>query len=624
VDFPSLSPGVYQGNLSVAPATGDATKVDVNVLALRGGPALGVSQTGLLFQFSAKAGTTDSDVISVLNQGNTGMAWTADILAGSSFLAVTPTSGAALAGGSTKITIAPQTAAKPNASDLTPGDYYGLIRISSPGAANSPQYVLAVLNASGGTPAPIVRPGGLLLVTTGTSAAAKLRIIGGGSDPYAYTVTTGSPDGLKWLSATPASGTIIASSPVDITVTANPALAGLKPGLYTGEVNIALVPTVLPPGFPPNALLVASNRTVAVLLAVLPAGAKLSSAHDATAGCTPSKLGMAQTGQAGNFSTPAAWPVPLAFTVVDDCANPVTNAQVVATFSNGDPPLVATLSDPTAGQYTATWTPGTAASTTITARASSGALAPAQVRFGGNVSKNPVPFVNRNGTVHILNPKAGAPLAPGTLIQINGSGLATADATPPDTPLATTVNGTSVLIGAYPAPLISLSDGTLAAQLPVELAPNSQYPVVVSVNNRISAPDIITVAANTPGIQATSDGHAAALHPDGSPVTASAPAAPGEVIGIFLTGLGATDPPVPSGVQAPSVEPLARITTPATVTLGGNPVEVGFAGLAPGQVGMNRIDVTVPQGAGPGELPLSVSQNGLISNTVMLTVGPSQ
>jgi uncharacterized protein (TIGR03437 family) len=160
--------------------------------------------------------------------------------------------------------------------------------------------------------------------------------------------------------------------------------------------------------------------------------------------------------------------------------------------------------------------------------------------------------------------------------------------------------------------------------LPVELAPNSQYPVVVSVNNTISAPDIITVAANTPGIQATADGHIAAQHPDGSAVSASAPAAPGEVIGIFLSGLGATDPPVASGVQAPVTEPLARITTPVNVTLGGNSVDLGFAGQVGGQVGLYRIDLTVPPGASPGDLPLSVSQNGLTSNTLMLTVGPGQ
>jgi hypothetical protein len=78
------------------------------------------------------------------------------------------------------------------------------------------------------------------------------------------------------------------------------------------------------------------------------------------------------------------------------------------------------------------------------------------------------------------------------------------------------------------------------------------------------------------------------------------------------------------GAAAPDVEPLARIVTPAAVTLGGNPVDVGFAGLAPGQVGLYRIDLTIPPDAGAGDLKLIVSQNGLSSNTVLLSVGAPQ
>ena len=59
----------------------------------------------------------------------------------------------------------------------------------------------------------------------------------------------------------------------------------------------------------------------------------------------------------------------------------------------------------------------------------------------------------------------------------------------------------------------------------------------------------------------------------------------------------------------------------AAVTLNGNPVDVGFAGLVAGQVGLYRIDLTVPPDAVAGDLKLVVGQNGLSSNTVLLTVG---
>src|SRR5882724_9270976 len=114
------------------------------------------------------------------------------------------------------------------------GNYYGLVRVSSPGAANSPQYVLTVLHVAGGGQTPTVRPGGLILQTAGLAATGKLRITGGAVDQVTFTITTASPDGLKWLSATAASGSVTASKPADITVTANPTVLK-SPGFYPGE-----------------------------------------------------------------------------------------------------------------------------------------------------------------------------------------------------------------------------------------------------------------------------------------------------------------------------------------------------------------------------------------------------
>jgi hypothetical protein len=175
VDFPRLSPGVYAGGLDLTSGPGAPKHVDVNVLARPSGPALSVSQTGLLFNLGAAAGTSDSDVVSIGNQGDGSMPWTADVLIGSEFLSASPASGATPAGGSSKLTIAPQTAAKPNASDLIAGNYYGLVRVSSPGAANSPQYILTVLRVAGGGQTPTVRPGGLILQTAGLVATGRLR-----------------------------------------------------------------------------------------------------------------------------------------------------------------------------------------------------------------------------------------------------------------------------------------------------------------------------------------------------------------------------------------------------------------------------------------------------------------
>ncbi len=55
-------------------------------------------------------------------------------------------------------------------------------------------------------------------------------------------------------------------------------------------------------------------------------------------GCTPTQIIPTQTAPGEQLLRSASWPTPLEITVSDDCGNPVTNGQVAATFSNGDPP----------------------------------------------------------------------------------------------------------------------------------------------------------------------------------------------------------------------------------------------------------------------------------------------
>jgi uncharacterized protein (TIGR03437 family) len=92
------------------------------------------------------------------------------------------------------------------------------------------------------------------------------------------------------------------------------------------------------------------------------------------------------------------------------------------------------------------------------------------------------------------------------------------------------------------------------------------------------------------------------------------------VIIMYLAGLGATNPSVPSGMAAPSTPPLAEVTLPVTVTVDGQNAVVDYAGLTPGSVGLYQIDFQVPPNAQAGNLNVVVSQNGLVSNTSTLPV----
>ena len=94
----------------------------------------------------------------------------------------------------------------------------------------------------------------------------------------------------------------------------------------------------------------------------------------------------------------------------------------------------------------------------------------------------------------------------------------------------------------------------------------------------------------------------------------------GGYISIYCTGLGATDPPVASG-QAGPADRVVTVKTRVTVTIGGQPATVIFAGLAPGFVALYQVNAQVPAGVTPGNaLPVVITQGNARSNTATIAV----
>jgi len=201
-----------------------------------------------------------------------------------------------------------------------------------------------------------------------------------------------------------------------------------------------------------------------------------------------------------------------------------------------------------------------------------------------------------------------------------GSNLAPTSASPGVIPLPFTFNGTRVLIGALEAPLIFLSDGQLSVQIPTELLPNKDYPVVVEANGGYTLPDTLTIATAQPGVLTLADNSVFALHSQNfSPVTVGSPARQDEVIAVYLVGMGGTNPPIASGAAAP-FDQSAPAATPPTVMIDGKNAEVLFAGLMPGTVGLYQIYLTVPAGVQAGSVPLVITQGGAAANASTLWV----
>ena len=97
----------------------------------------------------------------------------------------------------------------------------------------------------------------------------------------------------------------------------------------------------------------------------------------------------------------------------------------------------------------------------------------------------------------------------------------------------------------------------------------------------------------------------------------SVPAAPGEEIALYGTGFGTTSPAITDGGIVTA--PLAVATTP-TVTIGGAPAQVVYAGLI--SAGVYQINVIVPPSTANGDMPIVASKVGSFTSAsnAILTV----
>ncbi len=616
VNTQGLSVGSYSDTIQVT-YTGGSVSIPVFLFVSSSGPILGINVTGLRYQAQQGGGFSNTQTLQILNLGDpsTTVNWSAQIVSGSDTVSLGASSGTATASspGSLPVNLAQ------NATQLPSGGHYALISISDSNSLNSPVYVVVVLDlaASGSAVLPDPNPAGLFfVVAAGGSASASQNVAVNSSTAQAvsFQVAASTADGGNWLVLNPAAGQTSGQTPGTFAASVNP--ANMTAGIYSGQASIAISGAV---------------RTVNVTVIVLPAGSTISDSRPGSATakaaprantCTPSKLALTETGLVNNFSIPAAWPATLIVQLNDDCANAVSNGAVVASFSNGDSP-VSLLSNGQNASYSATWQPSTASSQmVVTLNAAAGTLAPATMQLVGGVASNQAtaPVLNPGGTVNAFYRVSGGPLSPGTIVEMYGAGLASAPSGTGAPPLPITFNGTTVLVGGLSAPLFYLSNGQLDVQIPSELAPNQQYPILVTANGAVTLPDQLDIVALQPTVDAGTDGTLVAQHgADYSLVTSSSPAKPGELLVIYLLGMGPTNPAVASGTAAPS-NPPAQVTTQPNITVDGETANVYFAGLTPTFSGLYQIDFYVPSDARSGSLTVKISQNGALTNTTTLPV----
>ncbi len=117
----------------------------------------------------------------------------------------------------------------------------------------------------------------------------------------------------------------------------------------------------------------------------------------------------------------------------------------------------------------------------------------------GGVAANPaVPEVSAGGVVETA--AYGTPVAPGDLVAIFGSKLASDTLSAQSLPLPTQLLSTSVLLGGKTVPLFYASDGQLNAVIPYDLPPNSHQALLVTRGSAYSVPRDVIVGVAKPAV----------------------------------------------------------------------------------------------------------------------------
>ena len=604
---PQLGSGTYPVTVTIGGITSNANLIPV------ASTGLSLSQTGVTFR--VVAGSTSPLQRSIVVIGNsTAINWTATAatISGGNWLQVTPAQGI-----SDPAKPSPTLTITANPGKLAAGDYYGAVTIRAPTALQLISVILSVLPPER-SPGVLVEPTGLLFTgAPGSVPAAKtVQITNPTTAPLTFTTSQASANAIG-LQVQPVSGTVQPGQPA--TVSIQP-LAGPSQGVVGGPITLSFSD--------------GSKRTVTAL-AVFAAGAGGGASAGvpfgspvASAACVPAKLFPVFSLLGFNFSSPVAWPADIEATIVDDCGAPMASGTVIASFTNGDPPLG--LISTQDGKWSATWTPGAKTNSNLVVTVDAQTFTPAlkgTTSVSGASTPNPsVPIVSLGGVVGTAS-YVSSP-APGTLISIFGSQLADDLLSATTLPLPTQLLSTQVILGGVNIPLVFVSANQINAQLPYKLPSKATYPMIVQRGTAISTPQSIAVNDGQPAVftldqSGGGQGHIYKITPDGAQVLAAPGAAvtAGDVVTIYCSGLGEVTPAtVIAGSPAP-LDVLENTANKVTASIGGVFTPVLFAGLTPGFVGLYQVNLTIPANVTPSDTtPLVLTVAGQASKPVTMAL----
>ncbi len=217
----------------------------------------------------------------------------------------------------------------------------------------------------------------------------------------------------------------------------------------------------------------------------------------------------------------------------------------------------------------------------------------------------------------------GYPVSPGEFVALFGQGLSPGLIQAGGIPFPFALGQTSLTVNGIPAPVYVVSPAQINAVVPYEVT-GTTATFVATVSGTATNSVTVPLAPTAPGVfsvNANGLGNGAITHADYTVVSQSSPATPGEVVAVYLTGLGAVSPAVQDGTAAPG-NPPAMVVARVTASVGGVPVSnIEFNGLSPGSSSLYQFNIQIPPSVASGAQTLQIATANGSTSMVDVWVG---
>jgi uncharacterized protein (TIGR03437 family) len=215
----------------------------------------------------------------------------------------------------------------------------------------------------------------------------------------------------------------------------------------------------------------------------------------------------------------------------------------------------------------------------------------------------------------VVNSASNSPdaLAPNAIATVYGTGLSYTTQSafaimPASGMVPIELAGVRVYVGEVSAPIYYVSPTQINFLVPTELRPGDMD--FFTTHDGLAGPHVkITLHDGGPGLYPWGAEMIASEHADGSVITKDSPAHPGEVVVVYGTGLGKTDPEQQTGLIS-MVAAQIQLLNELSVMVAGtvlDPKSIQYAGVTPGIPGLYQVNLVLPKQLAPDpEIRISI------------------